>query len=87
MLDNGDVFDLYALHIVFLPVIQTQLDIFKEGWANHSLRTENNRTPLQLWILGLNSMHSQNPDSAEVSSVYEVSAPLLNVSVILVEIL
>ena len=87
VLDSGDVFDLYALHIVFLPVIQIQLDIFKEGWANHSLRTENNRTPLQLWILGLNSMHSQNPDSAEVSSVYEVSAPLLNVSVILVEIL
>ena len=25
---------------------------FKNGWANHSLRTEHNRIPIQLWVIG-----------------------------------
>ena len=72
LLDVCSTIDLYALHFVFLPVIQTQLDIFREGWANHSIRTEKSRTPLQLWILGLNQMHSQDPEATEVYSVYQV---------------
>ena len=69
LLDPDDMLDIYALHFVFLPVIQNQLDTFREGWAHHPLRTERNRTPIQLWILGLNSLQSQNPESAEASSV------------------
>ena len=46
-------FDLYALHFVFMPLIQRHLDSFRHGWAHHSLRTEHNRTPQQLWITGL----------------------------------
>ena len=57
LLDVSSTLDLYALHFAFLPVIQTQLYIFQDGWANHSLRNERHRTPLQLWILGLNEMH------------------------------
>ena len=30
-----------------------QLDYFKIGWSHHGLRTENNRTPMQLWVSGL----------------------------------
>lgn len=78
VLDVSSAFDLYALHFVFLPVIQTQLDIFREGWANHSLRTERNRTPLQLWILGLHQMHSQDPDATEVCSIFQVHLYTLN---------
>ena len=51
LLDPNDELDTYALHFLFLPVIQSQLDIFREGWAHHSLRTEHHRTPLQLWLL------------------------------------
>ena len=72
ILDICDPLDLYALHFIFLPVIQTQLDVFKEGWANHGLRTEKNRTPLQLWVLGLNEMYSDDPNSTEVSSMQQV---------------
>ena len=66
LLDHNDPLDLYALHSIFVPVIQTQLDIFLDGWAHHPLRTERNRTPLQLWILGLDNMYSQNPDNVAV---------------------
>lgn len=53
VLDVNCPLDLYALHVVFTPIIQTHLDMFSEGWAHHKLRTERNRTPKQLWILGL----------------------------------
>ena len=73
VLDVNDLLDIYALQFVFLPIIQSQLDIFREGWAHHSLRTEKNKSPMQLWILGLSQMQESNPSSNEVSSV-EVSS-------------
>ena len=44
--------DLFALHYVFLPRIRRSLAIFQEGWNNHGIRTEHNRTPKQLFIAG-----------------------------------
>lgn len=73
LIDGNNPVDLYIIHLLFLPVIQRQLNLFKDGWANHSLRTEGNRTPLQLWILGLSQAESHNPRSLEASSVQEVS--------------
>ena len=73
LLDCNDPTDLYALHFVFLPVIQRQLDFFREGWDNHRLRTEGNYSPQQLWILGLGDMHSQNPDDAAVTGISVVN--------------
>ena len=34
--------------------------MFRQGWAHHSLRTENNKTPLQLWIMGIQSITPSN---------------------------
>ena len=53
ILNPDDHRDLYALHLVFLSKIQRQLDMFKSGWANHRLRTEHNRSPIFLWIEGM----------------------------------
>ena len=58
---NSNV-DLYVLHMVFLSKIQTHLDQFRHGWCNHRLRTEHNKTPLQLWISEI------QPPNEEVSS-------------------
>ena len=69
LLDPDDLLHIYALHFVFLPLIQKQLDTFRAGWAHHPLRTERNKTPMQLWIIGLSQMHSQNPASTEVHSL------------------
>ena len=53
LLNQCDPRDLYALHLVFLPKIQEQLDQFRLGWCHHKLRTEQNKTPYQLWITGM----------------------------------
>ena len=73
VLDTDDIRDKYALHVVFLPVIQNQLDSFREGWAHHSLRTMNSKTPTQLWRLGLTLAGQCNSDSPEVTGILEVS--------------
>ena len=70
LLNRDDVCDLYSLHIVFLPVIQLQLDVFREGWAQHQLRTCGNRTPQQLWIQGLLTAET---NSSAVTGLTEVS--------------
>ena len=43
---------LFALHYVYKPRIQRALDQFKEGWNNHNIITEHNRTPYQLFVSG-----------------------------------
>ena len=40
--------DLWALHCICMEVIQQKMSYFKECYDNHPLRTENNKTPLQL---------------------------------------
>ena len=45
--------DLFALHYVFLPRIERSLAAFQEGWNNHGIRTEHNRTPNQLFTIGV----------------------------------
>lgn len=52
--------DLYALHFVFMPKLQAQLDMFRQGWCHHRLRTERNRTPHQLWILGFENYEAND---------------------------
>ncbi len=48
LLDPIDEVDLFALHFVFLPRINQQLESFKAAYCRHKLRTEYNYTPLQL---------------------------------------
>ncbi|CAH3188561.1 unnamed protein product, partial [Porites lobata] len=58
-LENQDVLNadddchLWCLHYVFVPIINRHLSNWKDAWVHHPLRTERNRTPMQLWISGL----------------------------------
>lgn len=58
-LENQDVLrpdnecHLWCLHHVFLPIINRHLNSWKDAWVHHPLRTERNKTPMQLWISGL----------------------------------
>lgn len=49
LLSPVDNTDLYCLHYVFLPRINSQLEIFRQAYNRHKLRTEQNMSPLQLW--------------------------------------
>jgi hypothetical protein len=54
---------MFCLHYVFLPRINKHLGQFIEGWDNHPIRSEGNKTPNQLWIMGLFNV-AQSSDSA-----------------------
>ena len=44
---------MWALQFVYLPRTNRALQIFKDGWNAHPISTEHNRSPNQLWILGM----------------------------------
>ena len=76
VLDVCDPVDLFSLHYVFLPVINQQLDVFRDLWSFHRLRTCGHQTPLQLFVLGHSSTGSLapttcSPDLAAIQSISE----------------
>lgn len=56
--------DLYALHKCFMPHIQRSLQCFTEAWNHHGLRTANQRSPLQLWLLN----HREGQEFSQVNT-------------------
>ena len=42
-----------TLRFVFIPRINLVLNIFVQSWNYHSLKTENHKTPRQLYIEGM----------------------------------
>ena len=42
--------DLWALHYVFVPRINRDLEMYREQWNRHGLRTEHHMTPMQLFV-------------------------------------
>ncbi|KAF6732565.1 hypothetical protein FQA47_012866 [Oryzias melastigma] len=63
-LDLENPTDLFCLHYVYLPRINRTLEEFKTAYNNHSISTEGNRTPVQLFSLNsfwLNEHHLQQP--------------------------
>ena len=47
---NTRIADPFTLHYVFLSTINAALTTFKNAWNSHPLSTEQNRTPLQLFM-------------------------------------
>ena len=53
---------LYALHCIFLPRINTALDMFRKGWNSHKIAGTGGKSPLQLYAKGmLTTKHSGLP--------------------------
>ncbi|XP_066911578.1 uncharacterized protein [Clytia hemisphaerica] len=61
-LDISNSVQLYVLHYIFETRINDHLKLFWNGWDHHQLRTESNRTPIQLWISGLIKYPQRNLD-------------------------
>ena len=72
LLDIESALDLYALHFVFTPLIQQHLDLFRQGWAHHHMRSEGNKTPQQLWIRGLQHANNAAITGLDVSLIWFV---------------
>lgn len=56
LLDPADEIDIGCLQLVFLPKINKMLELFQNMWNNHKLRTERDRSPLQLFMMGLQTV-------------------------------
>ena len=59
-LDPSDEKDLFALHYVLMPRIKHSLEVFRESYGHHRLRTAGNRSPYQLWIGGIAELDGNN---------------------------
>lgn len=50
---------IFSIQFVFIPIINSHLEIFRSGWNKHKLRTEQNRSPEEIWLSGvLDNLHS-----------------------------
>ena len=52
-LESLNEVDIFCLHYVFKPRINSTLNYFVESWNNHSVSTAASNTPNQLFILGM----------------------------------
>ena len=53
--------DLFALHYVFVPIINRAVTEFVEAYNRHDLRTEHRWTPLMIWTNGIiSSSHARD---------------------------
>ena len=59
--DIGNVWHVFTLQYMFMNRIQEELNDFKQFWNNHPIRTENNRSPIQLMILRYNNIDFNEP--------------------------
>ncbi|XP_066921422.1 uncharacterized protein [Clytia hemisphaerica] len=69
LLNVENVIHMWALHYVFISRINQVLLKFMSGWENHSLSSEKQRTPIQLWVIGLNSDMFEEPEQLEYYGV------------------
>lgn len=49
-LDVENEVHMWALHYIFLPRLNRDLQQFRSQWNHHGLRTEHNQTPAQLFV-------------------------------------
>ena len=69
VLDPTSESDMFALHYVYKPQINHHLSVWKEGYLRHRIRTAGQRTPMQLYILGMLQMRGSGQLPAQ--EVYE----------------
>lgn len=67
-LDINNQNHMWALHYVFLPRINRELQAFVAQWNNHGLRTEHYQTPVQLFVG--RSLELANTDLTAMNNIF-----------------
>uniref|UniRef100_A0A667Y9I1 Integrase catalytic domain-containing protein n=1 Tax=Myripristis murdjan TaxID=586833 RepID=A0A667Y9I1_9TELE len=63
-LDVDNESDLFCLHYVYIPRINHTLNEFRAAFNNHSVSSEGNRTPAQLFTLDRHLLSLNDPEAA-----------------------
>lgn len=53
ILNRGNRLQMFVLHFVYTPRINRALESFVSAWNQHTMRTERNWSPLQMWTNGM----------------------------------
>lgn len=53
LLDVNNEIQMFCLHYVYLPRINSALNLFLNAWNSHPMSSECNLSPMQQWISGL----------------------------------
>ena len=61
---------MFALHRVFEPRINNELSSWRNAHNNHALRTEHNKTPLQLWHRNI-IIHSAEAQYSAIRNIFD----------------
>lgn len=73
ILDPISDIDLWCLHFCFCDVINNKLKAWVNAWIRHPLSSEQNQTPLQLWVRGqFDNAERLNFDQTSVPDDYGV---------------
>lgn len=78
--------DLFCLQYVYIPRINSALEMFQVGWNNHAITTEHCQTPMQLFVSGnlttgrplLESTNSSTNKQLPVDVCSGVVVPVIN---------
>ena len=62
LLNAENEIHMFSLHYIYLTRINKVLQQFSDAWNNHPLSTEQNLSPVQLWISGLYHSSGTSPD-------------------------
>nr|XP_023028824.1 uncharacterized protein LOC111516986 [Leptinotarsa decemlineata] len=78
ILDPDNVVHRFVLQKVYLSEINNNLKKLRNAWNNHKVRTENNRTPHEIWINGfLDNINSNHTAINELTNEQESLADRL----------
>ena len=69
MLESSNVSQLFSLHYVYVPRINKHLETWRQGYLQHKIRTAGNRTPMQLYIMGL--LQHRSSQHIAIQDLYE----------------
>ena len=69
LLDVDNEVHMFCLHYVFMQRISNCLRMFTDAWNNHTLSSEGNLSPMQLWIIGLAGNTEQDIQLTQVKLV------------------
>ena len=58
--DPNNETDIYALHFVFIPLINVAFSELSRQWNDHPVTTESNYSPRQLWTQGMLQLGSSH---------------------------
>lgn len=78
ILDISADVHLCALQLTCLPVINARMNEFRRAWNSHRLRTENNRSPEQIWLDGM--LQNSNSGSVATAEIFS-ETPSLSVRI------